>query len=256
MHDRAPGADQSLIGARDQMLARLREHLDGDVGGNEVFFDQLAQEIEIGLRGGRESDLDLLVAHAAERLEHAQLALRPHRLDQRLVAVAQIDAAPDRRLGDDARGPSSVRQVDGLERSVLLGWVDTHLGIPLGRFRCWSIATSDRSAAGQSPKPDDRSEVAAWHPHSRRSRPTPTRARKKMSERKKITDVGENINNPLHLRPRNLGRDAPRPTLLKRRGGKSQGKGEAVHKSDPTGATAEGQAQGSDRSQSNSPPEG
>ena len=112
VHDRAPGADQAFIGARDQMLARLRQHLDGDVGGNEVFLDQLAQEVEIGLRGGREADLDLLVAHAAERLEHAQLALRPHRLDQRLVAVAQIDAAPDRRLVDDARGPSSVRQVD------------------------------------------------------------------------------------------------------------------------------------------------
>jgi hypothetical protein len=43
-----------------------------------------------------------------------------------------------------------------------------------------------------------------------------------MSERNKITDLGENINNPLHLHPRILGRDAPRPTLLKRRGGKSQ----------------------------------
>jgi hypothetical protein len=63
-----------------------------------------------------------------------------------------------------------------------------------------------------------------------------------MSERNKITDLGENINNPHHLRPRILGRDAPRPTLLKRRGGKSQGKGEAVHKSDPTGQGAGGQA--------------
>ena len=62
-----------------------------------------------------------------------------------------------------------------------------------------------------------------------------------MSERNKVTDLGENINNPLHLH-RGMGRDAPRPTLLKRRGGKSQGKGEAVHKSDPTGDTVEGQA--------------
>lgn len=62
-----------------------------------------------------------------------------------------------------------------------------------------------------------------------------------MSDRNKITDLGENINNPLNLHPRSLGHDAPRPTLLKRRGGKSQGKGEAVHNSDPTGATAEGQ---------------
>jgi hypothetical protein len=50
-----------------------------------------------------------------------------------------------------------------------------------------------------------------------------------MSERNKITDMGENINNPIHLQPRNLGQDAPRPTLSKRRGGKSQEEGEAVH---------------------------
>ena len=63
-----------------------------------------------------------------------------------------------------------------------------------------------------------------------------------MTERNKITDLGENINNPLRLRPRKLGRDAPRPTLLKRRGGKSQEEGEAVHKSKTTGEAAEGQA--------------
>jgi len=51
----------------------------------------------------------------------------------------------------------------------------------LDRFRCWSIATSDRSAAGQSPKPDDRSEVAAWHPHSRRRRRMSAYADRRMS---------------------------------------------------------------------------
>ena len=34
-----------------------------------------------------------------EQIEHAVLAIDAHRLDQRLVAVAQIDGAPDRRLG-------------------------------------------------------------------------------------------------------------------------------------------------------------
>ena len=63
-----------------------------------------------------------------------------------------------------------------------------------------------------------------------------------MTERNKITDLGENINNPLHLH-RGMGRDAPRPTLLKRRGGKSQGKGEAVHKSERNEAKMEGQVQ-------------
>lgn len=46
----------------------------------------------------------------------------------------------------------------------------------------------------------------------------------------------------LTCRLRNLGRDAPRPTLSKRRGGKSQGKGEAVHKSEASGRAAGNQA--------------
>ena len=50
-----------------------------------------------------------------------------------------------------------------------------------------------------------------------------------MSERNKITELGENINNPLYLQPLSLGRDAPRPTPSKRRGGKSQGKGQGEH---------------------------
>ena len=46
------------------------------------------------------ADLDLLDADLDQHLEEAQLALRAHRLDQRLVAVAQVGAHPDRRLGD------------------------------------------------------------------------------------------------------------------------------------------------------------
>ena len=45
-----------------------------------------------------------------QRLEHPQLARDVHRLDQRLVAVAQVGAAPDRRAGSARRrarcGPS------------------------------------------------------------------------------------------------------------------------------------------------------
>ena len=37
---------------------------------------------------------------SSSRLEHARLALVAHRIDQRLVAVAQVDRAPDRRLVD------------------------------------------------------------------------------------------------------------------------------------------------------------
>jgi hypothetical protein len=59
---------------------------------------RLRTKVELGLRGRREGDLDLLEADVAERLEHAHLLLGVHRLEERLVAVAQIGAHPDRRL--------------------------------------------------------------------------------------------------------------------------------------------------------------
>ena len=65
--------------------------------GHEVLLDERAHEVEVGLARGGEPDLDLAVAHLHEELEHPQLALRVHRLDEGLVAVAQVDAAPRRR---------------------------------------------------------------------------------------------------------------------------------------------------------------
>ena len=66
--------------------------------------DQLADEVEVGLAGGGKSDLDLLVAHPHQQVEHLVLAGRGHRVDQRLVAVAQIGGQPARRPGDHFAG--------------------------------------------------------------------------------------------------------------------------------------------------------
>ncbi len=55
MDDGAPRTDQRLIGAHDQLIARLGQHLDGDVGRDVLALDELAAEIEIGLRWRRES---------------------------------------------------------------------------------------------------------------------------------------------------------------------------------------------------------
>ena len=87
-----------LEGALDQLGAALGQDLDGDVVGDRATLDDRADEVEIGLRGGGKGDLDLLEPHADQKLEHAVLALDAHRLDQRLIAIAQIDRAPDRRL--------------------------------------------------------------------------------------------------------------------------------------------------------------
>ncbi len=87
---------------------------------------RVADEIEIGLRGGGKADLDLLEAHRDERVEHADLAVRAHRLDQRLVAVAQIDGTPDRSPGDGFIGPLSIGEIDWRERTILFAWIDHH----------------------------------------------------------------------------------------------------------------------------------
>ena len=64
-----------LKGALHQVLARLHQHLNGHVGGNAPALDQFAAEIEVGLRGGRKADLDLLESARHQQLEHAQLAV-------------------------------------------------------------------------------------------------------------------------------------------------------------------------------------
>jgi len=65
-------------------------------------------EVEIGLGGGRKSDFYLLESHFYELREHHVLALQVHWIDQGLVTVAKIDAAPTRRLGQSAVGPGAV----------------------------------------------------------------------------------------------------------------------------------------------------
>src|SRR5205085_717290 len=47
--------------------------------------------------------------------------IRSHRLDQGLVAVAQVDAAPQRRAADDLRRPAPVGQIDGRKGTVFMG---------------------------------------------------------------------------------------------------------------------------------------
>ena len=110
--DRTGCSLDALVGALDELLAALREHLDRHVVGDPVLGDELADEVEVGLARRREADLDLLEPHRHEGVEHVQLARRVHRVDQRLVAVAEVDGAPQRRRLDDAVGPRAVGEDD------------------------------------------------------------------------------------------------------------------------------------------------
>ena len=92
-------ADQRLDGALDQILARLHEHLQPDVVRRAVLLDEPAVEGELGVRRGREADFDFLEAAFHQRLEQLELLADVHRHGERLVAVAQIHAAPARARG-------------------------------------------------------------------------------------------------------------------------------------------------------------
>jgi hypothetical protein len=147
VQQRPLGPDQGLDRALDQLLTGLGQDLDGDVLGDQVLGDELPDEVEVGLAGRGEADLDLLVAHADEQLEHAQLALGVHGVDQRLVAVAKVHRAPAGSSLDALGGPGPVGEVDRLEGLV---FVYRHAGRLLGiDHRCsLLLAGCDRVQVG------------------------------------------------------------------------------------------------------------
>ena len=118
--DRARGALDRLVGPLDQLGPGLRQDGDRRVRGDQALFDEHAAEVEVGLGRGREADLDLLHAEADEQVEEAPLARGVHRVDERLVPVAQVGGAPDRRAVEDDVGPRAVGQLDGGVGAVVL----------------------------------------------------------------------------------------------------------------------------------------
>ena len=111
MDDRALGAAAGLEGALDQLGPALRQHLDGDVvaGSSSARCSSRTKSKSVCDADGKPTSISLKPM-STEQLEHARLAVVAHRLDQRLVAVAQVDRAPDRRLGDDLGRPLPVRR--------------------------------------------------------------------------------------------------------------------------------------------------
>ena len=109
MHDSPRRPLQRLEGTIDQIVARLRQHLNRDVMRDQLLVDQGTHKIEIRLRRRRESHLNLFETALQQQLIEFALARVIHRLRQRLVAVAQIAGAPARRLPQRARRPLAIR---------------------------------------------------------------------------------------------------------------------------------------------------
>ena len=150
MHDRAADAAQRLEGPFDQFGTRLRENLHRHVVGNQIAFDEFAHEIKVGLRCGRKTDLDFLEAGFHQQIEHAPFARTVHRLDERLIAVAQIDAAPHRGLHDHLVRPGAITQFDARIGEVFVCRFLEHLSDSCtGNYRrCASGGQSQSSGAG------------------------------------------------------------------------------------------------------------
>jgi len=128
MDDRLLRAAQAFERRRDQILTRLRQHLHHHIVGNAPILHQRADEVEFGRARGRETDLDLLDADFHQQVEEAALLLRIHRVNQRLIAIAQIGREPARGAGDDIARPLAVGQVDLGEGAIFLGWISQHHG--------------------------------------------------------------------------------------------------------------------------------
>ncbi len=138
-------AFQRLESARNQFRTALDQNLQIHVVRNIALFNGPAAEVEIRLRSGRETDLDFRETHIDQQAEHALLAVMPHGVDQSLVAVAQIDRTPDRRLFDAFGRPSAVIELRRRERRVFgtgnrhallradTAW-DTDFGVETGWF--------------------------------------------------------------------------------------------------------------------------
>lgn len=98
--DSALGASQRLKGPVDDVLSGLSQHLHGHIVGDQILLDQGSQKLILGFRRGREADFNLFESDSDQVFEELQLLLQAHRNDQGLIAVAQVDAAPQGRFFD------------------------------------------------------------------------------------------------------------------------------------------------------------
>ena len=89
-----------LKGPFYDVFPRLCQHLDRHILRNHISFDQCTHELVFCLRCRREPDLNLFESHIHKQLEKLHLFIQAHGLDQRLVAIPQVYAAPGRRMVD------------------------------------------------------------------------------------------------------------------------------------------------------------
>ena len=89
-----------LEGSVNQFFSALGQYLHHYIIGDQPSVHQLTQEIKFNLTGRGETDLDFLKAQLHQKLEHFNLFFYDHGINQRLIAIPKVYAAPDRCLSN------------------------------------------------------------------------------------------------------------------------------------------------------------
>ena len=100
---------QRFAAALNQFFPALAKDLDCDVGRNASLVDEAAAEVELDLGSGGESDFDLFKTDLCQQAEKTEFLMDVHRLSQGLIAVPEVDAAPDWGSFNYSVGPLPVR---------------------------------------------------------------------------------------------------------------------------------------------------
>ena len=109
MHNRLFTSLDRLKCPLHQFLPALGQYLYDHIVRNHLTVDQLPQKIKFYLAGRRKSNLYLLESQLDQIIKEFYLLRYDHRVDQRLITVAQIHAAPDRCFPDLPVWPLSLR---------------------------------------------------------------------------------------------------------------------------------------------------
>ena len=112
MYNRLFTAFNGFKGAVNQLFPALGQHLYPHVIRYQLTVYQLTQEIELYLARSRKADFDLLKAQLYQVLEHLNFFFHNHGIDQRLVSIPQVNAAPHRRLLNLLPRPFSFRVIN------------------------------------------------------------------------------------------------------------------------------------------------
>ena len=120
MYDRFGRPGDGLECPLDQFLTALDEHLHRHVLRYQVFFDDVTDKLVVRRRRRRKTDFDFLDPDPDEGLEKRQLAGGVHRVDERLVAIAKVDAAPTGSSIELPRRPGPVGENERQGGVVLL----------------------------------------------------------------------------------------------------------------------------------------